>query len=602
MKRHFVLAGLLIWFLVPCARVAGQDDQYVQVFNRIQQADTQNRSGQLDQALAGYIEAQTALQGFHRTYPDWNPKVVNFRLDYLAARIAEVSAKVPAAPAPVRSGPANTPAPTATRPGGGTAGDLEQQMSALRGQVQQLQADKTLLEAKLKEAFAARPAATDPRELAKAGERIRSLQKENALLQVSLSQRQAGAAQAVDSQTRDRLVPASAAAAGAGAASLTLAEAERKLAEQSALTAKLQSENELLKKQTARFQSAGPARRAGEPDRQLAEAQARIAALESDKEILRQEKVALENRLAQTSSFQATNAVVLALAQPWDSAQVDRLKRERDELQKQLDTARSELRGKKGRGGTARIDELNDQLEVLHVRLGVVEAQRIPYTEDELALMRKPAAPSPAAEAVSGKKPLSALPAGAAALVAEAQRDFAAKRFAAAETKYLEVLQQDQTNAYTLANLAAIQLELGEFSEAEKRARQALAIAPDDAYSLSLLGNVLYRQKKYDEALDVLGRAAKLDPRSAQVQNCLGLVLSEKGLRGPAETALRKAIQLDPHYAAAHNNLAVIYLTQNPPLVELARWHYQKARAAGLPPNPDLEKMLDARQSAEGGP
>ena len=60
-----------------------------------------------------------------------------------------------------------------------------------------------------------------------------------------------------------------------------------------------------------------------------------------------------------------------------------------------------------------------------------------------------------------------------------------------------------------------------------------------------------------------------------------------------AETALRKAIQLDPNYAAAHNNLAVIYLSQQPPLVELARWHYQKALDAGQPRNPDLEKALD---------
>jgi Tfp pilus assembly protein PilF len=59
-----------------------------------------------------------------------------------------------------------------------------------------------------------------------------------------------------------------------------------------------------------------------------------------------------------------------------------------------------------------------------------------------------------------------------------------------------------------------------------------------------------------------------------------------------AETALRKAIQIDPNYAAAQNNLAVIYLSQKPPLVQLARWHYQKALDAGQPRNPDLEKAL----------
>jgi Tfp pilus assembly protein PilF len=55
---------------------------------------------------------------------------------------------------------------------------------------------------------------------------------------------------------------------------------------------------------------------------------------------------------------------------------------------------------------------------------------------------------------------------------------------------------------------------------------------------------------------------------------------------------LRKAIQLDPGYGAAHNNLAVIYLSEKPPMAGLARWHYQKALDNGQPRNPDLEKML----------
>ena len=71
------------------------------------------------------------------------------------------------------------------------------------------------------------------------------------------------------------------------------------------------------------------------------------------------------------------------------------------------------------------------------------------------------------------------------------------------------------------------------------------------------------------------------------------------GDRGPAETALRKAIQIDPNYAKAHNNLAVIYVSQNPPLVQLARWHYQKALAAGHERNAELEKLLEKPAGAD---
>ena len=49
-----------------------------------------------------------------------------------------------------------------------------------------MQGDKSLLEAKLKEAFSARPAEVDPLELARAQETIKSLQKENDLLKVSM--------------------------------------------------------------------------------------------------------------------------------------------------------------------------------------------------------------------------------------------------------------------------------------------------------------------------------------------------------------------------------------------------------------------------------
>src|SRR5262249_21148790 len=129
----------------------------------------------------------------------------------------------------------------------------------------------------------------------------------------------------------------------------------------------------------------------------------------------------------------------------------------------------------------------------------------------------------------------------------------------------------------------------------------ALNVAPDDAFSLSVLGHVKFRQQKYDEALEALNHAARIDPQSAEIQNYLGVALSQKGLRSQAETALRKAVQLAPGYADAHNNLAVVYLSQQPPMTELARWHYQKAMAAGGKPQPELEKMLDAKRAADSG-
>jgi Flp pilus assembly protein TadD len=207
------------------------------------------------------------------------------------------------------------------------------------------------------------------------------------------------------------------------------------------------------------------------------------------------------------------------------------------------------------------------------------------------------AAPAAAPGTEPVKKSSKELPANAKELLVEAQKAFAAKQLDKAEAKYLELLGQADQNVMVLADLAEIQLELNKFDEAEKHLKQALAIAPDDAYSLSVLGRLKFRQNKYDESLEALSHAAQVEPQNAVIQNYLGITLSQKGMRGPAETALRKAVQLQPGYAEAHHNLAVAYATQQPPLLELAKWHYQKALAAGGAKSPDLEKLLQPKKA-----
>lgn len=231
----------------------------------------------------------------------------------------------------------------------------------------------------------------------------------------------------------------------------------------------------------------------------------------------------------------------------------------------------------------------SDEVKTLRARLAVDEAQAVPYTPEELALLKSPAQ---TADSGGQKKSINELPKGSASLVAEAQSYFSAGNYDKAEADYRQILQGDPNNALALANLAAIELQENKLADAETHITAALAQNPDDAYTLSTFGYLKFRQEKFDEAFDALSRAARLDPQNPQIQNYLGVTLSHKGLRVQAETALRKAIQLAPNYAAAHNNLAVIYLGEKPPMAELARWHYQKALELGQPHNPDLEKML----------
>lgn len=652
MKWSFALVLTLL--LAPlCARADALDDQYVRIYNIIQEADLLSSNGQVNQALGKYLEAQNALQKFHRINPDWNPKVVTFRLNYLTSKVAAASTQPISADKSLK-----TATPSSNNPNPALSAQLDHQLNTLKDQVRQLQADKIVLESKLKESFSAQPATVDPRELTKAQDQVKSLQKENDLLKVTVNQQKVRLTTTYDAkafeetkralsdanrklaeQTEkanalaqekavlqnkvDAMKPNEWNATALETTKKALEEANRQLAQQKDASLKLASEkenlqsrlkslstdnealaalkaeNELLRKQVADLRTTQP-----DAAGKLAQAQAEIAALQSDKEVLRLEKVTLENRVKQLMASAKGNPAPTVAAAPQskqDAARIKQLQDERDDLQKKLEVANKELASRNKKGDATRVVEMENEIAALRARLEVFEARQVPYTPEELALFQRPEI-NLAANPNAGKKSIKELPAGAATLVAQAQRDFAAHDMDKAEAKYLQVLRHDEKNGPVLANLAAIQLEMNRLDEAEKHIKQALVADPDDAYSLSILGYLKFRQEKYDEALDVLSRAAKLNPQNADIQNYLGITLGQKGMRGAAETALRKAIQLEPNHASAHHNLAVIYLTQKPPLVELAKWHYQKALAAGHPHNSELEKLLDEQKVVANKP
>jgi tetratricopeptide (TPR) repeat protein len=349
--------------------------------------------------------------------------------------------------------------------------------------------------------------------------------------------------------------------------------------------AALREENIRIKNELATLRAAPPV--ATDNDQlvtELKQARALVASLQTVAQITALEKMALQNKLQQVLA--ATNAGVNVADY---ELRIRELTQERDNLIEKLDQAGKQKSAAKN-PATGQIAELNDEVGVLRSRLAVAEAQPVPYSDDEMALF-KAAVPPPVSPAAA-KKSITEMPAGTAELVASAQQHFVAQEYDAAEADYLKILGHDQNNGIALANLATIELQEGKLDEAEKHITAALAQSPNDAFNLSTFGYLKFRQEKYDEALNALSRAAQIDPNNPEIQNYLGVTLSHKGQRKAAETALRRAIQLNPDYAPAHNNLAVIYLSQTPPLAELARWHYQKALAAGQPRNPDLEKML----------
>ncbi|HVV71494.1 MAG TPA: tetratricopeptide repeat protein, partial [Verrucomicrobiae bacterium] len=451
-------------------------------------------------------------------------KVVAFRLNYVNSKIAAITAQN----APSPSSEQATPARVAPSPG---TNDFQAQLVASTEQLRQAQADKAVLEAKLKEALALRPAEADPQELARANDKIKALQKENELLKITVENEKAKLVSPAATPVPDSTQQA-------------LAQAKRELAQEKEINSKLTLE-----------------------------------------------KQALSQQLSQVASKPATAPAPA----PEETARLRQVERERALLEKQLQEANRELDSRKAKPRARQVKELESQVADLQVRLDALEAKKVPYSAEELALFKAPAAQLSSAEAAQPKVSRE-FPAGSATLVAQAQRYFAEQDFDKAEATYRQVLKLDEKNVPALANLAAIQVEAKHFEAAEGTLHDALGAGANDGYTLYVLGLLKFRQSKYDEALDALSRAAKLDPKNAEVQNYLGLTLSEKGLRGPAEAALRKAIELQPNYAGAHYNLALFYLTQQPKYPALARWHYQKALSAGFPRSADLEKLLEEKQ------
>ncbi|MGI8966281.1 MAG: hypothetical protein ACR2H1_09385, partial [Limisphaerales bacterium] len=179
MKRIF----LLLFFLAAhiSLHAEGPDDQYLQIYSLIQQADTLNQNGQGSVAVQKYLEAQNALTKLQSIYPNWNEKVVKYRLSYVAEKLA-----------PLRSVlSTNAPSIAPARTNKLNAAEVQTQLNSLNAEVRRLQNEKAKLEGKLKEALSVQPTAVDPRRLNKAEEKISALEKERDLLKVTLDQQKA---------------------------------------------------------------------------------------------------------------------------------------------------------------------------------------------------------------------------------------------------------------------------------------------------------------------------------------------------------------------------------------------------------------------------
>jgi uncharacterized coiled-coil protein SlyX len=699
MKWTAILAVFLC--LTGSVLAAGSDEQYLDIYNEILQADSLQQNNHLEAAALRYAQAQADLKKLQAEHPSWNPDIVKFRLDYLAGKLQVLAQYLPAsnpAPttpaAPVKPNAPNVPTISNEGP---TIAALQQQNANFQEQIRSLNSANAELQGKLKEALSAQPAPISPEEYAKVQAKVVALQKERDLISVALDQEKSANAEALadaraqnDARLKKSDMELALAKEAASASETKLAVANKELEKAHAELDKMKSDRaqEVQDATAAKAQAFTEVKRAQaeiekllsantEADKVLAAANKELDLLraahapviqgqtppanakqipeEGDrlKELMaqvakddaqvaelkdqvadREQKLAAAN--GQLDALKAKPAALpspeiksiteerdklkeelaqrskeLADAQAHHNQEIsdvrstlEKAQQERDEFAKKLATATTIVPAAATNGSPAtnapgsENPALSQRLEQLQARIAVLEASPVPYNAEELALLKRPPlatnidASKAAAPVVVHVHSAKDLPPGSGPLWDEAMHASMSGDYATAEQKYNEVLKQDETNVYVLAFLANVQFAAGQLADCEKTVQRALASDPDDPGSLYLLGLLRYRQDRLDEALDALSLSAKFNPTNAATQNFLGCVLADKGLRPAAETAMRKALQADPDYADAHFNLAVVYAGNQPPSIELARWHYKRAVTLGHSKSPTLEKLL----------
>jgi Flp pilus assembly protein TadD len=214
-----------------------------------------------------------------------------------------------------------------------------------------------------------------------------------------------------------------------------------------------------------------------------------------------------------------------------------------------------------------------------------------------------PEAPGPAAKPFDPAAHLDApgakkSPDAAQQLAAHALEAFKKGDLAAAKRDFEKVHELVPGNPATTINLGLIEYRLGpkHYPEAERLLTRAVRAAPEAGLAWLILGIVQYEQQKLNAALASLSQAVLLEPKDARAHHYLGVTIGRKGWYSGAEEELRLALELDPNYGEAHFNLAIFYLQQVPPAIELARRHYQKALELGAAADPQIERSLAAPQ------
>ena len=625
MKLSLFVGILLV--MSPLARAATDaGEHYLGAYFLIQEAEDAEKSGDWISADAKFDGALKVLTEIRAENPNWQPILVEFRVRYCNEHLAVIKPKLTPAPQAVTA--AATPSVEMPAPLSETeqVRQLQTELQKTRDEVKKLEQTRddltSKLEAKLQEA-----APTDRLSAQQMLEQLRSMQ-------------------AVNDAVSAKLETAKEKAARADALEAELQQSREKIgrleAERTGLNAKLQEALSKVSATQTTPQVEELMKKNADLTTQVASAQAEVTKMREaiagavgakgespDAVKLRSEIGQLQSELAQTKALLLQRTEELSTTR----AELEKVRAEnlhltqsQEELMARLNDSDRQLRAAKA--STDKDNEIIQQLRKENALLQDIagkkgaEAKAPPPAKPAGGFLWFKPKPAPAGKAAETNSAVSRsedgkltaavkapTPPGSArapdpstgtesplvrSLLADARAAIVQQDLETAASKFQSVLAQDPGNATALSSLGVVYYRQSRLDEAEESLRKAVAVAPNDSQARSVLGVVCYRKGRIEDAYSELTRAVALNPRNSEAHNYLGIVMSEKGWATAAEQEVRRAIELNPQYADAHFNLAVIYSRQKTPRLELARYHYQKARDLGAERDSQLEAKLAA--------
>ncbi len=588
-------------------------DQFLEAYFLIQEGDAAERQSDWVKAETKYTGALEILRQIESATPDWNPHIVQFRIKYCNAHVAELKAKSapPApAPAPTPTPATETPSP-AEPPAAATDTERVQQLTAeLQRQAQQvrdLQAGRDELNTKLQEALASRAPAAPP------DERVRQLEAsrdelntklQDALKQVASMESLAGELQRARNQihqleaARDEINTKLQESLSKVAPTETTPQIEELLKKNTELAAQLAA----AQTEAAQLREKAPAVAGESPEvaqlrTELTQARAEIEQTKRELEQSRQELGAVKKNLETAQSenrdlrrnydeivTQLTDAnrkLVAAQAVTGKDDEIIRQLRKENALLRLIADRKSvsarpteeltgptihELKGWRPRrhppetpepAQAKQLPATTTEKSAQGKLVATVTAPPPPKPPEPEKVSKPPArTKEPAAPKKTAPKPA---PAPAPAPVAETAKATPppAEPPKAQTNAAANAAPQASPEIRTLLNEARAAAQLKDLDTAATKYDKVLEADPKNLLALSNLGVVRYKQGRVDEAEGLLRKAAALAPNDSATRSLLGVIYFRKGRVEDAFSELTRAVTLDPRNAEAHNYLGI---------------------------------------------